>query len=65
MGGPLAILVIVGGITKKPGVLDDTIQIREYLHITVTVDHAIVDGSPLVRFIGRLTELLESAYGLG
>jgi len=65
MGGPLATLVIVGGITKKPGVVDDTIQIREYLHITVTVDHAIVDGSPLVRFIGRLTELLESAYGLG
>jgi pyruvate/2-oxoglutarate dehydrogenase complex dihydrolipoamide acyltransferase (E2) component len=64
MGGPIATLIIVGGITKKPGVVDDLIQIREYLHITVTVDHSIVDGSPLVRFISRLTALLESGYGL-
>jgi pyruvate/2-oxoglutarate dehydrogenase complex dihydrolipoamide acyltransferase (E2) component len=64
LGGPIATLIIIGGISKKPGVVDDTIQIREYLHITVTVDHSLVDGSPLVRFISRLTELLESGYGL-
>jgi pyruvate/2-oxoglutarate dehydrogenase complex dihydrolipoamide acyltransferase (E2) component len=64
MGGPIATLIIVGGITKKPGVVDDEIRIREILHITITADHAIVDGSPLVRFIARLTELLESGYGL-
>jgi pyruvate/2-oxoglutarate dehydrogenase complex dihydrolipoamide acyltransferase (E2) component len=65
MGGPLATLIIVGGITKKPWVVDDSIQIREILHITVTADHSVVDGSPLVRFISRLTELLESGFGLG
>jgi pyruvate/2-oxoglutarate dehydrogenase complex dihydrolipoamide acyltransferase (E2) component len=64
MGGPIATLVIVGGITKKPGVVDDSIQIREYLHITVTADHGIVDGGPLVRFVSRLTELLETGHGL-
>ncbi|HIH28362.1 MAG TPA: 2-oxo acid dehydrogenase subunit E2, partial [Thermoplasmata archaeon] len=64
MGGPIATLIIVGGITKKPGVVDDEIRIREILHITITADHAIVDGSPLVRFIARLTELLESGYEL-
>jgi pyruvate/2-oxoglutarate dehydrogenase complex dihydrolipoamide acyltransferase (E2) component len=64
MGGPIATLIIVGGITKKPGVVDESIQIREFLHLTVTADHSIVDGSPLVRFIARLTELLESGYGL-
>jgi len=64
MGGPIATLIIVGGITKKPGVVDNSIQIREYLHMTVTVDHSVVDGSPLVRFVSRLTELLESGYGL-
>ena len=64
MGGPIATLVIVGGITKKPGVVDDSIQIREYLHITITADHSIVDGGPLVRFVSRLTELLETGYGL-
>lgn len=64
MGGPIATLILVGGITKKPGVVDDTIQIREYLHLTVTVDHSIVDGGPLTRFISRLIELLESGYDL-
>lgn len=64
MGGPIATLVIVGGITKKPGVVDDAIKIREFLHVTITADHSVVDGGPLVRFISRFTELLETGYGL-
>ena len=64
MGGPIATLIIVGGIVKKPGVINDQIQIREYLHITVTADHSVVDGGPLVRFVSRLTELIETGYGL-
>jgi len=64
MGGPIATLVAVGGIMKKPGVVDDKILIRDYLHITITTDHSIIDGGPLARFISRLTELLETGYGL-
>jgi pyruvate/2-oxoglutarate dehydrogenase complex dihydrolipoamide acyltransferase (E2) component len=64
MGGPIATLVAVGGIMKKPGVIDDKILIRDYLHITITVDHSIIDGGPLARYISRLTELLETGYGL-
>ena len=64
MGGPIATLVIIGGITKKPGVVGDAIEIREYLHVTITADHSVVDGGPLVRFVSRLSELLETGYGL-
>jgi pyruvate/2-oxoglutarate dehydrogenase complex dihydrolipoamide acyltransferase (E2) component len=64
MGGPIATLILVGGIAKKPGVIDDKILIRDYLHLTITADHSVVDGGPLVRFISRFTELLESGYGL-
>jgi pyruvate/2-oxoglutarate dehydrogenase complex dihydrolipoamide acyltransferase (E2) component len=64
MGGPIASFVAVGGIIKKPGVVDDRILIRDYLHITITADHSVVDGGPLARFISRLTELLETGYGL-
>lgn len=64
MGGPIATLIAVGGITKKPGVFEDKILIREYLHITITADHSIIDGGPLARFVSRLTELLENGYGL-
>ncbi len=64
MGASTSILVVVGGITKKPGVINDEIAIREYLHLTITADHDIVDGGPLARFVERLTELIENAYGI-
>jgi len=64
LGGPVATLVAVGGITQKPGVVDGKILIREYLHVSITADHSVVDGGPLARFVSRLTELFESGFGL-
>jgi pyruvate/2-oxoglutarate dehydrogenase complex dihydrolipoamide acyltransferase (E2) component len=64
MGGPIATLVAVGGITRKPGVVGEKIVIRDFLHVSITVDHSVVDGGPLARFVARLTELLETGYGL-
>ena len=54
----------LGGISEKPGVVQGKIEVREYLSLTVSVDHDIVDGAPLARFMARLKELVESAYGL-
>ncbi|GAB3670450.1 2-oxo acid dehydrogenase subunit E2 [Halopiger thermotolerans] len=54
----------VGGIATKPGVVDGEIEPREYLSLTVTFDHDVVDGAPAARFVQRLTELLEAAHGL-
>jgi pyruvate/2-oxoglutarate dehydrogenase complex dihydrolipoamide acyltransferase (E2) component len=59
-----AVLIVVGGVTKKPGVVGESIEIREYLHLTITVDHDLVDGGPLARFVASLTELTENAFGL-
>ena len=56
--------VAVGSIVKKPGVIDEKIEIREYLYLTVLVDHDVVDGAPAVRALSRLTELVESGFGL-
>lgn len=56
--------VTVGGIAEKPGVVDGRIEIREYLQLTVSVDHDIVDGAPAARFARRLRELIESAHGI-
>jgi len=55
----------IGSIIKKPGVVIDRIEIREYLYVTVLVDHDVIDGAPAVRALARLTELVESGYGLG
>jgi pyruvate/2-oxoglutarate dehydrogenase complex dihydrolipoamide acyltransferase (E2) component len=56
--------VALGGIAEKPGVAYGHIAIREYLCMTLSFDHDIVDGAPATRFVSRLRELIESGYGL-
>jgi len=57
-------MMTVGGIAEKPGVVNGTIAIREYLSLTLSVNHDIVDGAPAARLTERLKELIESGYGL-
>mgnify|MGYP003843675371 CR=1 FL=1 len=54
----------IGQITKKPVVVDDQIVIREILNLTVLVDHDVIDGARMARFMGELTEKLEGGEGL-
>jgi pyruvate/2-oxoglutarate dehydrogenase complex dihydrolipoamide acyltransferase (E2) component len=54
----------LGGIAEKPGVVEGQIAIREYLCLTLSFDHDLVDGAPAARFTGRLKDLIESGYGL-
>ncbi len=54
----------LGGIAEKPGVVGGQIAVREYLSVTISFDHDIVDGAPAARFTQRLRELIESGYGL-
>jgi pyruvate/2-oxoglutarate dehydrogenase complex dihydrolipoamide acyltransferase (E2) component len=54
----------LGGIVSKPGVVDRQIAIRDYPSMTVSFDHAIIDGAPAARFTEWLKELIESGYGL-
>jgi hypothetical protein len=56
--------VAVGGIQEKPAVVDGEILIREILNLTVSVDHDIVDGGPIARFVSLFRELLEAGSGL-
>jgi pyruvate/2-oxoglutarate dehydrogenase complex dihydrolipoamide acyltransferase (E2) component len=56
--------IALGGIGEKPGVVDGRIEIREYLSMTISVDHDIVDGAPLARFTVRLKGLIENGFGL-
>ncbi len=54
----------VGGVGEKPGVVDGQISIREYLGLTASFDHNMIDGAQATRFTERLKELIESGYGL-
>ena len=54
--------VTLGGITKRPMLLNGQLENREYLCVTISLDHDIVDGAPAARFIQRLKELVESGH---
>jgi pyruvate/2-oxoglutarate dehydrogenase complex dihydrolipoamide acyltransferase (E2) component len=56
--------VALGGIAQKPGVVDGKIVPREYLHVTISIDHDVVDGAPIARFGNELMTLIEQGFGL-
>ena len=71
---PLHTLALtVGGIARKPGVVPgappgappdaapERVEVREYLSVTASLDHDIVDGAPAARFAKRFRELVEGA----
>jgi pyruvate/2-oxoglutarate dehydrogenase complex dihydrolipoamide acyltransferase (E2) component len=54
----------MGSIVKKPGLIGDRIETREYLPLTVLIDHDVVDGAPAARFLSRLTEIVETGNSI-
>lgn len=63
MAHPLTL--VVGGLAHKPGLVGADIVEREYLCLTLTIDHDVIDGAPAARFAERLKELIEGGTGLG
>jgi pyruvate/2-oxoglutarate dehydrogenase complex dihydrolipoamide acyltransferase (E2) component len=54
----------LGGIGEKPGIVDHRVEVREYLSVTISIDHDVIDGAPAARFTQRLKGLIENGYGL-
>ena len=54
----------LGAITLKPGIVDGQVVPREYLYLTVLMNHDVVDGAPMARFISKLVKNIESGFGL-
>lgn len=50
----------IGSILKKPVVVDNQVKIREILNMTVLIDHDVIDGAPMVRFLNDLTKSVET-----
>jgi len=59
-----SLCISVGGITRKPGIVENRMEPREYLSITATFDHDITDGAPAARFAELLKEYIECGHGL-
>jgi pyruvate/2-oxoglutarate dehydrogenase complex dihydrolipoamide acyltransferase (E2) component len=53
-----------GSLNEQPAVHGGTIQKREILHLTVLIDHDVVDGMPAARFVDALVKQMECGHGL-
>ena len=61
-GGNRPLSFAIGSIVKKPGVINSEIEIREYLSLTICINHDLVDGAPAARFVTRLKQRIEGHF---
>jgi pyruvate/2-oxoglutarate dehydrogenase complex dihydrolipoamide acyltransferase (E2) component len=50
----------IGSVIRKPAVYNNEVRVREILNMTILVDHDVIDGAPMVRFLNDLTVYIES-----
>ena len=62
---PLTVIATVGGIVDRPVVHEGRIVARPMLPLTLSFDHAVVDGAPAARFTETLRTLVETAAAFG
>jgi pyruvate/2-oxoglutarate dehydrogenase complex dihydrolipoamide acyltransferase (E2) component len=54
----------ISSIIRKPVVVGDRIEIGEILKMTVPIDHDVMDGAPMSRFISALSDNIKNGMGL-
>lgn len=54
----------VGSVVRKAAVVRNEVVPRDILHLTVLIDHDVLDGAPAARFVSRLVKDMETAVVL-
>jgi hypothetical protein len=62
---PMTLTLTIGTIEQKPALSDGRLVERDVVHLVLSVDHDVVDGAPLMRFIERFKQLLRDGTALG
>ena len=57
---PQVVIVQPGGIFDTPVVIDGEIVIRPIMTYSITWDHRVLDGAPVIAFLTHIKDLLES-----
>ena len=56
---PEAAIVGIGRIAKRPWVVDERIEVRNVVILSVTFDHRVCDGAEAAVFLRRVADLIE------
>jgi 2-oxoglutarate dehydrogenase E2 component (dihydrolipoamide succinyltransferase) len=57
---PQVAILSVGGISKRPVVINDAIAIRSIVYLSLAFDHRIIDGAVADQFMSSLKEKLQN-----
>ncbi len=57
---PQVAILGVGGIEKRPVVINDAIAIRSMVYLSLTFDHRVIDGAVADQFMAKLKNRLQS-----
>jgi pyruvate dehydrogenase E2 component (dihydrolipoamide acetyltransferase) len=57
-----AAILAIGRITKRPIVINDTLELRPTMWLSLSVDHRAADGAVGARFLQDLVNYLENPY---
>ena len=57
---PQVAILGIGGIEKRPVVIDDAIAIRSMVYLSLTFDHRVIDGAVADQFMASLKQRLQS-----
>ncbi len=57
---PDACILAVGGIEKTPVVVNDNVEVRSIMKVTLSCDHRVVDGATGAQFLNTVKQLLEA-----
>lgn len=57
---PQSCILAIGGSTKKPVAIDNRIEIRTMMNISLSCDHRVVDGIEGAKFLSILQKYIES-----
>ena len=59
---PQAAILAIGRIKDRPVALDGAVVVRPTMHVTLSVDHRLLDGTQAARFLERVAQLIQEPY---
>jgi pyruvate dehydrogenase E2 component (dihydrolipoamide acetyltransferase) len=61
---PQSSMLAVGRVAERPAVFEGKLCVRQTMHLTLSVDHRVLDGVPAAEFLDRVIDLLERPFVL-
>ncbi len=59
---PQSSMLAVGRVAQRPAAFEGRLCLRQTMHVTLSVDHRVMDGVPAAEYLDRVVELLENPF---